>query len=131
MKLSRAVKDRGIGVIRIVLGGLLLYHGIEIFNSQTMEIYLGWDLFKGVTGPFMAYLGKALELISGVMFILGFRTRLASLITVGTFLYITFIIEAGKFWYDNQHPFLFVLLGAMFFFTGPGSWSITKSQDAI
>ncbi len=129
MKLSRAVKDRGIGVIRIVLGGLLIYHGIEIFNSQTMEIYLGWDLFKGVTGPFMAYLGKALELIAGAMFILGFRTRLASLITVGTFLYITFIIEAGKFWYENQHPFLFALLGAMFFFTGPGSWSLTKSQD--
>ena len=129
MKLSEAQKNRGIGIIRIILGGLLVYHGLEIFNSQTMNIYLEWDLFKGVTGPFMAYLGKGLELIAGIMFILGFKTRIASLITVGTFLYITFIIEAGKFWYDNQHPFLFALLGAMFFFTGPGSWCITGSQN--
>jgi uncharacterized membrane protein YphA (DoxX/SURF4 family) len=30
----------------------------------------------------------------------------------------------GKIWYEDQHPFLFVLLAAVFFFTGPGKWSI-------
>jgi putative oxidoreductase len=30
----------------------------------------------------------------------------------------------GKVWYDDQNPFLFVLLGLIFIFTGPGNWSI-------
>jgi putative oxidoreductase len=38
--------------------------------------------------------------------------------------YITFKIGHGKFWYEDQHPFMFVLFGLLFFFTGPGKWSL-------
>jgi putative oxidoreductase len=30
----------------------------------------------------------------------------------------------GRFWYEDQHPFLFALFGVLFFFTGPGAWSL-------
>jgi putative oxidoreductase len=56
--------------------------------------------------------------------ILGLFTRFAALITVGTFVYIVFFIGKGKFWMEDQHPFLFVLLGVLFLFTGPGSFSL-------
>jgi uncharacterized membrane protein YphA (DoxX/SURF4 family) len=42
-------------------------------------------------------------------------------------LYITFVVGGGKIWYEDQYPFLFVLLAMVFFFTGPGKWSIDSS----
>jgi putative oxidoreductase len=30
----------------------------------------------------------------------------------------------GKIFTDSQHPFLFALLAAVFFFNGPGPWSL-------
>jgi uncharacterized membrane protein YphA (DoxX/SURF4 family) len=38
--------------------------------------------------------------------------------------YITFIVGHGKIWYEDQYPFLFVLLGLVFIFTGPGKFSV-------
>ncbi len=128
MKLNKVYNEHGIGAIRIILGGLLFYHGIEIFDHQTMKIYLGWDQFKGTFGVALAYIGKASELIAGVMLILGFHTRTAGLLTAGTFLYITFIVDDGQFWYANQHPFLFALLGLLFFFIGSGSWAVDTKR---
>lgn len=72
----------------------------------------------------MVYMGKAAELVSGIMFILGFLTRVASLILICTMLYITFFVGNGKIWYEDQYPFLFALLGLVFFFTGAGKWSM-------
>jgi len=39
-------------------------------------------------------------------------------------LYISLFVGTGKIWYQDQHPFLFVLLALVFFFTGPGKYSI-------
>ncbi len=33
------------------------------------------------------------------------------------------VVGDGRIWYEEQHPFLFVLLGIVFFFTGAGKWS--------
>jgi putative oxidoreductase len=32
----------------------------------------------------------------------------------------------GKIFSDDQHPFLFVLLSLVFFFSGPGKWSMDE-----
>ncbi len=72
----------------------------------------------------MVYVGKSSELIAGVSLLFGLFTRLGSLLTIGTLSYITFFVGNGKFWYEDQHPFMFVLFGLLFLFTGPGAWSI-------
>jgi len=41
-------------------------------------------------------------------------------------LFIVFFVGYGKFWYEDQHPFLFVLLALIFFFTGPGRWNLDQ-----
>ena len=122
---SPLMQQKGLAIIRIIVGIFMIYHGFEIFDQQTMLGYSAWAQFKDMPSPgFIVYTGKAAELVAGIMFTIGWFTRLAAGVLILTMLYITFFVGHGKFWYDDQHPFLFVLLGFVFFFTGPGRWSM-------
>ncbi|GAB3698687.1 hypothetical protein GCM10027592_23990 [Spirosoma flavus] len=104
-----------------------MYHGWEVFDPIQMKQYAAWDTFKESASPsFMVYLGKGSELVAGILLTIGLLTRLAALLTIGTMLYITFFVGHGKFWYEDQHPFLFVLLALVYFFTGGGKWSLDR-----
>jgi putative oxidoreductase len=119
------LQSYGIAIVRMIVGGFLIYHGSEVFDKQKMMEYGSWDLFKNTFSPsLLVYTGKGSELVAGFLLFLGFLTRVAALIIIITFLYISFFVGHGKIWYDDQHPFLFVLLGLIFFVTGPGKWSI-------
>ncbi|MBP6687267.1 MAG: DoxX family protein [Lacibacter sp.] len=114
-----------IAIVRIVLGVFLVYHGLEIFDEAKMNEYLSWDAFKKASsGTFLVYSGKALELIAGVLLIPGLFTRIASLLIIGVMLYISFVLGNGIIWYNDQHPFMFVMFGFLFFFIGSGSFSL-------
>lgn len=110
-----------IGLLRIIIGVFLIIHGKEVFDAVKMKEYAGWDVFKS---PVLPYVGKGAEFIAGVLLLPGFLTRLGSIINIGAFGYITFFIGHGKFWMEDQHPFLFVLFGILFLFAGPGAWSL-------
>jgi putative oxidoreductase len=115
----------GLAFIRIIVGIFMIYHGWEVFDPAKMRDYATWDIFKNSSSAlFMVYMGKIAELVSGIMLTIGCFTRLGSLILTVTMLYISFFVGNGKIWYDAQYPFLFVLLGLVFFFSGPGKWSI-------
>lgn len=121
--------QKGLAIIRIITGLLMAYHGLEVFDREVMVSYLTWDVIKGLFAPeFMVYLGKGLELVTGVFLALGIFTRLSSLFMIADMLFICFVISNGKFWYEDQHPFLFALIALVFFFTGPGSWSLQPSK---
>ncbi len=119
----------GFAIIRIITGLLMVYHGFEIFNSAQMNEYASWDSIKSMPFPaFWAYLGKGAELVGGILLTIGFMTRPAAILLALTMLFICFKIGNGKFWYDAQHPFLFALLSMIFFFTGPGKWSVDNAR---
>ena len=119
------MQQEGLAIIRIIVGLFMIYHGFEIFDKETMMGYATWAQFKEMPSPgVIVYTGKAAELLAGIFFAIGLYTRLAAVVLILTMLYITFFVGHGKFWYDDQHPFLFVLLGFVFFFTGPGKWSV-------
>ena len=115
---------KGIAILRIIIGLLLVYHGQEVFNRDVMKGYEEWEAFKGTTAQIMVYAGKAVELLAGISLLLGLFTRVGCVLIIGTFAYITFILGHGKFWYEDQHPFMFFLFGVLFMFTGPGAWSL-------
>lgn len=115
---------KALAVIRISIGLLMVYHGIEVFDSELMQGYIKWDVFQNKAATFMVYLGKSSELIAGILLTLGLLTRVGAIILLGTMLYITFFVGQGRFWYQDQHPFMFVLFGVLFFFSGPGAWSL-------
>jgi putative oxidoreductase len=115
----------GLALIRIIIGCFLMYHGWEVFDKAKMDEYSAWDVFKNSSSPsFMAYLGKTMELTAGFLLATGLFTRIASIIIIGTFIYIPFFLGNGKIWYEDQYPFLFALFGFVFFFAGPGKYSI-------
>lgn len=117
----------GTAIVRIITGLLLAYHGLEVFDAKLMKEYAQWDMFKDLPiGLVLVYLGKGAELVAGMLLALGLFTKLASVITIITMLGIIFFIGHGKFWYEDQHPFLFVLLALIFFFNGGGRWSIDE-----
>lgn len=121
-------QNEGIAFIRIVTGIFLIYHGWEVFDEQKMQEYAEWEMFKNnASTSFMVYLGKGAELVAGFLLALGLFTRIACIIITGTFIYISFFIGNGKIWYEDQYPFLFVLLALLFFFTGPGKWCLDNA----
>lgn len=128
-------QPQGLAIIRIIIGAFLIYHGWEIFDATKMNEYLKWDIFKNTDSPQLrVYVGKGAELLAGLLLAVGFLTRFASVIIIITFSYISLFVGQGKIWYEDQYPFLFMLLGFVFFFTGPGKWGVdnllfnTKTQ---
>ena len=83
-----------------------------------------WDSFKGPYAKLMVFGGKTTELMAGIFLLFGLLTRVGAILLMGALSYITFFVGHGRFWYEDQHPFMFVLFGLLFLFTGPGAWSI-------
>jgi putative oxidoreductase len=120
--------NTGLLIVRVAIGMFLIYHGWEIFNKAKMNEYLTWDAFRySSAGSFLVYAGKAAELAAGVLLILGLFTRIAALLIIGAFGYIAFNLGNGIIWNNDQHPFLFVMFGILFLFTGPGTISMDHS----
>ncbi len=110
----------------------MIYHGYEVFDAKIMNGYLTWDMFKdGSMGKLLVYAGKVAELIAGVLLFIGLFTRLSAIVIAVTMLSISLFVGKGRIWYEDQHPFLFVLLALVFVFTGPGSWSVdNRNRDS-
>lgn len=121
---SPFVIKEAIALARIIIGLFLVYHGFEVFFPDKMEAYMQWDMFKNPGAKFLVYAGKGSEFLAGVLLVLGLLTRLAAVIVIGTFFYITFFVGQGRFWYEEQHPFMFALFGMFFLLTGPGAWAL-------
>ncbi|MCW3092565.1 MAG: DoxX family protein [Ferruginibacter sp.] len=120
-------QSNGLATLRIITGLLMAYHGLEVFDSHQMQEYMKWDVTKTLPAPhLMIYLGKGLEFLTGIMFILGLFTRVAALLMVINMLFICFRVGHGKFYYEDQHPFLFAMLAMVFFFSGPVKWSVDQ-----
>ena len=120
-------QNNGLFIIRVVAGLLMAYHGLEVFEYKKMEEYAKWDVIKVMPAPlFMVYLGKSLELVSGIALALGVLTRVAALLMAINMLFICFKIGNGKFYFEDQHPFIFAMLAMVFIFTGPVKWSIDQ-----
>jgi uncharacterized membrane protein YphA (DoxX/SURF4 family) len=121
------LQDTGLAFIRIIVGVFLIYHGWEVLAEGKMTDYAKWLTELHFPFPLlMAYLGKTTELVSGIFLTLGLYTRLAVVPLAITMLVICFGMGKGRIFLEDQHPFLFVLLALVFFFTGPGKWSLDR-----
>ena len=118
--------DNAIAVLRMIVGGFMIYHGAEIFSQEKMD---GYEKFltndiKMSHPVFMSYLGKGTELLGGTLLATGFLTRLGALIVAVTMSIITFRIGDGRVYMEEQHPFMFVMFALLFFFDGGKKWSL-------
>ena len=114
-----------LAAVRIITGLLMIYHGYEVFDDEKMKVYFGWDVFQKLPAPvLMIFIGKIVELVAGILLVIGLFTRIGALLLLFVMIYITFFIGHGKFWYEDQHPFLFILLSLIFLFIGGGRFSL-------
>lgn len=117
--------DNAIAIVRIIIGAFLIYHGIELFSKEKMDGYEQFLNDVKMSNPvFMSYLGKACELVAGILLLFGFLTRPAAVLMAVTLGVITFKIGSGRIYMEEQHPFMFVLFAFVFFFDGGKKWSI-------
>lgn len=79
-------------VLRVVLGGLFIWHGIDKFDagiSMIEDMFTMWGVpVPGLTAPLTA----VVEIVAGVMLVLGLGTRIAamalSVVMVGALIYV-------------------------------------------
>jgi putative oxidoreductase len=125
MNLPKMDVTHGMALLRIATGFLMAYHGLEVLSAEKMNMYLGWDSIKTLPiGKLLLYVGKGGELAAGIALILGFVTRRASLFLAAIMLFITFYMGHGRFWYEDQHPFVLAMLALVFAIYGPGAWAL-------
>ncbi len=115
-----------IAIIRVIVGLYMMKYGFQVFDAaqqKGMGEWLGGQMH--FPAPLlMAYLAKGAEFFGGFLFVFGLWTRLSSIFLVFTMIIATFIANKGDVLEHGQVSFLFLLLTAMFFFTGPGRWSL-------
>ena len=125
-------RQTGLALLRILTGLLMAYHGWEVFDKAKMADYAKWDVIQTLPAPLLlVYVGKGIELVTGLCLTLGIFTRIAALLMAGNMLFICFAVGNGKFYYEDQHPFIFAMLALVFFFTGPVKWSLDRKQKDI
>ncbi|KYP15346.1 DoxX family protein [Flavihumibacter sp. CACIAM 22H1] len=113
----------GITLVRALTGWLIFRHSLELFDINGLIDFLRQA--KVPLPAFSAYTAKLIELVGGIFLILGLFTKwitpLLMLIMLG-------VIATMHHWnfYEGEHPLLFLLLFAAFFFYGPGPWSLDK-----
>jgi len=58
--------DQALAVVRIITGMFMIYHGMEVFDKNTMMGYTDWDVFKKFpSATVVVYIGKSAEFIAG------------------------------------------------------------------
>lgn len=103
----------------------MIYHGWEVFSKDPIDTYTKWLTDMHFPAPhFWALLGKGIELVGGVLLLLGLFTRLITIPLMLDMLFIVFVLGHGKIFYEDQYPFLFFICFLYLFFAGPGKWSL-------
>lgn len=128
--------DIGRFVLRITIGGLMLFHGMNkliygtgqvenILTSAGMPAFFSFGVFIG-------------EVVGPVMLILGFKTRLAAFFVVLDMIIATLLVHASDFnemnamggWMLELNA-LYLLGAVAIIFLGSGRYALTKGRGAL
>lgn len=118
-----AYAPQALAVLRIVAGLLFVLHGTQkLFGFPATEM----------SPPLMSLFGLAgiIELITGILIIVGFFTRPAALLASGTMAVAYWMVHApGNLFPTNNGgdaAILFCFVFLYLVFAGPGAWSVNK-----
>ena len=126
--------DIGLLLLRIALGGILLFHGISKLGNgvEWMKQPLGQLGLPGV----LAYGSYIAEVISPILIILGFLTRPAALVVAFDMLMAVILVlrsqvfalkPMGGGWAIELEAIIF-FMGVAFFFLGSGKYSLSRGK---
>lgn len=130
MKTIQKNSDIGVLILRVLVAGLLIFHGFGNLLS-------GYAFIKGAMQQsnlpvFLSYGAFIGEIIAPIFIIIGYKERLASLFVVATMLVAILTVHAGDIFSLNQFGGwaielqAFYLFGALaIFFIGGGNYVIS------
>lgn len=110
-------------LLRFVLGGLMLYHGmVKIISFNDISPYFP-SLF-GIGNKVELILVILSECICGLLVIIGFKTKIASIPLFTTMFVAYFIVHTRDPFQEKELAFIFMLLSIITFVSGSGKLSI-------
>jgi putative oxidoreductase len=114
-----------LAILRIGASAMLLTHGIPKIEHLFAETVSFPDpLGVGATTSLtLAIIG---EVIAPIFILVGFRTKLATILSMITMLVAVLIHHSGDPFADKEKALLFALIFLVIFLTGPGKYSIDK-----
>jgi putative oxidoreductase len=117
--------DQFLSVLRIMTGLLFLQHGTAK--------YLGFPKLERVPETMsMSGIGGLLELVGGVLIVVGFFTRPVAFLLAGEMAVAYFYAHAPRAFFPilngGEAAILFCFVFLYLFFAGPGPWSIDATM---
>ncbi len=125
MSLIDRGRDHALALFRIVVGLLFACHGVQkLFGLLTTKPPVSITTWPG--GPM-----GVIEIVGGLLIMIGFGTRIAALIASGSMAYAYFTVHQPKALMPIEnggelaamYSWVFLLL----VFTGPGAWALDKA----
>lgn len=124
--------DLGLLLLRIALGGLMLFHGM---HKLIYGVGFIGDMLAAIGMPsFIAYGSLLAELVASLMIIFGIWTRLASVVFAGNMMVAILMAHASEMFSLSpmtgglviELPLLYLLGAAVLCLTGGGRFAVTK-----
>lgn len=141
MKVLESYSSLSATILRIVVGWILIVHGVPkvltVGGIEQFAGFVGSVVGSSILGWIFGILTIVVEIVGGVLLILGLKVRITALAVGILFLGIAFMVHGADFWAtfnansgDAQTRFEFPLLiaavGFALAFMGPGRYSITR-----
>jgi putative oxidoreductase len=125
--------DTGRLLLRLAVGGLMLFHGISKIRNGVDYMYPLLEA-KGLPG-FMAYGSFLGEVVAPLLILTGVLTRVASLLVAGTMVMAVFLALENQVFALNQFGGWAIELNVFFFLAaltltllGPGRFSVWQGR---
>lgn len=124
--------DLGLLLLRIALGGLMLFHGM---HKLIYGVGFIGDMLAAIGLPsFIAYGSLLAELVASLMIICGIWTRLTSVVFAGNMVVAILMAHASEMFSLSpmtgglviELPLLYLLGAAVLCITGGGRFAVTK-----
>lgn len=125
--------DIGLLLLRITIAGLMIFHGVaKLGHLDGIQ-----NMLSGAGLPaFMAYGVYITELVAPLLIIIGFRTRLASLVFFSGMLMAMFLKHGTNIFalsktggLEIELILLFAFGALVLFFTGAGKYALSKTNN--
>ena len=121
-------QPRILSILRIVAGLLFLQHGLVKMFAFPMAFPNPVPQFSQL------WFAAAIEIVGGVLLILGLFTRWAGFVCSGLMAFAYFLGHAPRAMYPIQNngnlAILYCFVFLYIFFAGPGPWSIDAKRSA-
>ena len=126
--------DFGLLLLRLTIGGLMLFHGVSKLINGVGPIS-GMLEALGLPG-FIAYFSLAAELLGSAMIVAGLWTRAAAVVFADNMVVAVLMAHAGQIFsvdpatggWAIELPMLYLLGAAVLIFTGGGKYALTRGS---